>query len=851
MMDGDGQDAEKREGRAAGVLGGTIAAAQAPVELAEPAETVGKTLSDTGRFSYAALCAISLASLLPTDNHSEFRKRFTTSLTEWLGLPATVLPIMEAFAEGTGGEGSDSFVDLIARELGPRSEKSDGFMLLVQDLVMFALKDGCYDARAHVLVRHIAWLLRVQPEDLEDFEDTVVSSLNSTPNEETPAELEARKKAERKRKIKRYLLIGLATTVGGTLLGVTGGLAAPFVAAGAGAVIGGAGAAVLGSTAGIAVMTSLFGAAGAGLTGYKMKKRVGQVEEFEFVTLTEGRKLDVTIAITGWLSSGKYGSFETPWRSLHHSREQYCLVWESQYLRALGRAIDSIINGLLSMAAQEALKLTVLSGILAALAWPSSLLLAANIIDNPWDVCLNRAAETGKQLARVLLSRQQGKRPVTLIGFSLGARVIFYCLEEMAKEKGCEGIVEDAVLLGAPVQSSAKRWDPIARVVSGRITNGYCRGDWLLKFLYRSSSVQLNVAGLQPVCTDSRQINNVDLSAVVNGHMDYMKEMETVLRAVGIRTRGEAVVTAQSLGGLVASGCSDQPPADEPPTDQPPTDQPLTDQLPTDQPLTDEPPTNQPPTDQPPTDQPPTDQPPTDQPPADQPPTNQPPTDLPPTDQPPTNQPPAVEASSDAPPPSSLDSDEREPRATLATDGRDADREDTGGCSAAAWAAAAEDRGAASNGGPPPAGRPPDEQAVRVAETDADETGTGTTGAALATSGGGCGSASGRWSGGDDGGEASGGGTSWGGARATASGQAERAGRMGRGSSLDAPDILGAFDATHFGVGRPVGVASGGRAPETTPVAAAAAVEVTDCGSGEQRVKMARGGTDENFNKSD
>ncbi|XP_061423919.1 transmembrane and coiled-coil domain-containing protein 4 isoform X2 [Lethenteron reissneri] len=612
--------------------------------------------------------------------------------------------------------------------------------------------------------------------------------------------------------------------------GVTGGLAAPFVAAGAGAVIGGAGAAVLGSTAGIAVMTSLFGAAGAGLTGYKMKKRVGQVEEFEFVTLTEGRKLDVTIAITGWLSSGKYGSFETPWRSLHHSREQYCLVWESQYLRALGRAIDSIINGLLSMAAQEALKLTVLSGILAALAWPSSLLLAANIIDNPWDVCLNRAAETGKQLARVLLSRQQGKRPVTLIGFSLGARVIFYCLEEMAKEKGCEGIVEDAVLLGAPVQSSAKRWDPIARVVSGRITNGYCRGDWLLKFLYRSSSVQLNVAGLQPVCTDSRQINNVDLSAVVNGHMDYMKEMETVLRAVGIRTRGEAVVTAQSLGGLVASGCLDQPPPDEPPTDEPPAEQP-----PTDQPLTDQPPTDQPSTDQPPTDQLPSDQPSTDQPP-----TDQPPTDQPPTDQPPTDQPPAVEASSDAPPPSSLASDKREPRATLATDGRDADREDAGGRSAAA---AAEDRGAASNGGPPPAGQPPDEQAVRVTETDADEMGTGTTGAALATSGGGCGS--GRWSGGDDGGEASGGGTSWGAARATASGQAERAGRMGPGSSLDAPDILGAFDATHFGV------ASGERAPETTPVAAAAAVEVTDCGSGEQRVKMARGDTDENFNKSD
>ena len=37
-----------------------------------------------------------------------------------------------------------------------------------------------------------------------------------------------------------------------------------------------------------------------------MKKRVGAIEEFTFLPLTEGRQLHITVAITGWLASGKY-----------------------------------------------------------------------------------------------------------------------------------------------------------------------------------------------------------------------------------------------------------------------------------------------------------------------------------------------------------------------------------------------------------------------------------------------------------------------------------------------------------------------------------------------------------------
>nr|XP_021523986.1 transmembrane and coiled-coil domain-containing protein 4-like isoform X1 [Aotus nancymaae] len=122
----------------------------------------------------------------------------------------------------------------------------------------------------------------------------------------------------------------------------------------------------------------------------------------------------------------------------------------------------------------------------------------------------------------------------------------------------CQGIIEDVVLLGAPVEGEAKHWEPFRKVVSGRIINGYCRGDWLLSFVYRTSSVQLRVAGLQPVLLQDRRVENVDLTSVVSGHLDYAKQMDAILKAVGIRTKPGWDEKGLSL----APGCL---PPEEPP----------------------------------------------------------------------------------------------------------------------------------------------------------------------------------------------------------------------------------------------------------------------------------------------
>lgn len=64
----------------------------------------------------------------------------------------------------------------------------------------------------------------------------------------------------------------------------------------------------------------------------------------------------------GMIKQLLFADFKMPWQSLAESREQYSLRWETKYLIELGEAFDYILNGAISMATQEALKYTIISG---------------------------------------------------------------------------------------------------------------------------------------------------------------------------------------------------------------------------------------------------------------------------------------------------------------------------------------------------------------------------------------------------------------------------------------------------------------------------------------------------------
>lgn len=170
--------------------------------------------------------------------------------------------------------------------------------------------------------------------------------------------------------------------------------------------------------------------------------------------------------------------------------------------------------------------------LMASLQLPLVLTKLAYLIDNPWNVSLARANAAGLVLADSLQDRNLGNRPVTLMGFSLGARVIFSCLKELAA-KGAYGLVQNVYLFGSPIVASKDEYLKARSVVSGRFVNGYSKNDWILGYLFRATSGGImRVSGLAPI-EGIPGLENVNLTETVNGHMDYRAAMPRILRQVG------------------------------------------------------------------------------------------------------------------------------------------------------------------------------------------------------------------------------------------------------------------------------------------------------------------------------
>ncbi|XP_006343378.1 transmembrane and coiled-coil domain-containing protein 4-like isoform X1 [Solanum tuberosum] len=406
-----------------------------------------------------------------------------------------------------------------------------------------------YDARHRVALRLLATWLNVRWIKVEAIETMVACSAMALLKEEESKE-ESQSPDSSWVKWKRGGIIGAAALTGGTLMAITGGLAAPAIAAGFGAlaptlgtlipVIGASGFAAVataaGSVAGSVAVAASFGAAGAGLTGTKMARRTGDVDEFEFKAIGENHnqgRLAVQILISGLIFEEE--DFIRPWEGQHDNSERYILQWESKNLIAVSTAIQDWLTSRIAMELmKQGAMMTVLHTLLIALAWPAALLTITDFIDSTWSIAVDRSDKAGVLLAEVLKKGLQGHRPVTLVGFSLGARVIFKCLQVLAESENNSGLVERVVLLGAPIAIKDMDWEAARKVVAGRFVNAYSTNDWMLGVAFRASLLTQGLAGIQPV--EIPGVENVDVTEFIKGHSSYLWATQEILELLELDT---------------------------------------------------------------------------------------------------------------------------------------------------------------------------------------------------------------------------------------------------------------------------------------------------------------------------
>jgi hypothetical protein len=271
--------------------------------------------------------------------------------------------------------------------------------------------------------------------------------------------------------------------------------------------------------------------------------------------------------------------------------ELYHVKWESELLKRICDCFIDLAMEVVTGAARQLLKQTVLHTLLAAVVWPSYLLNAADLIDGDWTLAVERADEAGKVLAKTLLFSRAGRRPVTLVGYSFGARIIYSCLKELARyqeewetcqdmleardnggrydatrllkyQKKMKGmrepasIVEDAILMGLPNHLSLPSWRACRQVVSGRLVNCYSTKDLILSLMFqakRFSGGSFHGVGsiLKPVCgtckVNEPGIENVDCSDLILGHQDYCMRTGKILERIRfgqpMRTENREIAT--------------------------------------------------------------------------------------------------------------------------------------------------------------------------------------------------------------------------------------------------------------------------------------------------------------------
>ncbi|CAE6451340.1 unnamed protein product [Rhizoctonia solani] len=438
-----------------------------------------------------------------------------------------------------------------------------------------------YTAPSRAFLSRTLELLSISMAVLLEVEQTLGRGLFEELKE---AEMEEKSEAARKEqehgwggKWGRWAATGGGIILGGVAIGLTGGLAAPallpllpFLSA---------------STAPI-VLGSLFGVAGGGLAGNRVRKRWGGVERFEFEQIAGGNEdsmghskssyavyrrkghsssgggsnpdykedsqegkqtpsLVATICVPGITldteDEGLYAYKDALATILARpTRDVFVLKHSPDVMLSTGETLNTWIrNKLLTKAGKEVLARTAFNAVLAAVSLPMMIYSTTGLaLDNDWIRACDKAKKAGNLLSEVLKEKVQGERPVTMVASSLGALALFKALTVLAEsDEPKEPLVDSVFLISLPQVISPREWEKVRKVVGRRIVNVYSSRDFVLASVGRLHEVFSGagfggMAGLNAV--NVHGVEDIDMSEIVGGHFDINSNMTKILELVSV-----------------------------------------------------------------------------------------------------------------------------------------------------------------------------------------------------------------------------------------------------------------------------------------------------------------------------
>ncbi|KAB5592974.1 membrane protein [Ceratobasidium theobromae] len=440
-----------------------------------------------------------------------------------------------------------------------------------------------YTAASRALLARTLELLCIPIGNLLEAEKTLGRDLFQELKE---AEMKEKSEAARKEqeegwggKWGRWAATGGGVILGGMAIGLTGGLAAPalvpllpFLSA---------------STAPI-VLGSLFGVAGGGLAGNRVRKRWGGVELFEFEQIAGGNpdsvghektnsyaiyqrrgqtssgreenlggkedisqgkrallSLVATICIPGICLRSEDEGLEAYKNALdtalgNPTRDVFVLKHSPDVMLSTGEALNTWIQTrLLSKVGKEVISRTAFNAVLAVVSLP--MMIYRHVPYNDWIRSCDKARKAGNLLSEVLKEKVQGERPITIVASSLGAMALFKALLVLADSGALkEPLIDSVFLISLPQVISPREWTKSPtpyEVVARRIVNVYSSRDFVLAGVGRLHEVISGagfggMAGLNAVNIPG--IEDVNVSGIVEGHFDINSKLAEILQGVRV-----------------------------------------------------------------------------------------------------------------------------------------------------------------------------------------------------------------------------------------------------------------------------------------------------------------------------